>query len=332
MNQINPNLDHWYKCKIDKQEYKKLCKRSDWQGLKHISIWVFFLILSGYIACFTWGTWWAIPAFLVYGNIFMACNPIWHECGHRTAFKTKKLNDLFYHIASFMYNFEPIRWRWSHFHHHSYTLHTSPYDYEIQVTKPTDLFLILFLHIPGGNLLLLFKGNFSFHWETIKHAVGITTPVMRDCIPKNERYKCRIFSRIHIALWALTILISLYLNSWLPIFLILLPFIYGTTLRNMFDFVQHAALANDVYDHRLCVRTVKLNPIFSFLYWHMEYHIEHHMFPMVPSFNLKKLHKTVLNQMPKPKKNLIDAYREIIPAIIKQSKDPNYKLKIKLPN
>ena len=113
--------------------------------------------------------------------------------------------------------------------------------------------------------------------------------------------------------------------------LILLPFIYGTTLRNIFDFTQHAGLANDVNDHRLCVRTVKLNPIFSFLYWHMEYHIEHHMFPMVPSYNLKKLHAIIKDQMPAPKNGLIDAYREILPAIIKQSKDPNYRIPILIP-
>ena len=99
----------------------------------------------------------------------------------------------------------------------------------------------------------------------------------------------------------------------------------------MFDFVQHAGLANNVKDHRLCVRTVKLNPIFSFLYWHMEYHLEHHMFPMVPSYNLKTLHEVVKDQMPKPKNGLWNAYKEIIPAIIKQAKEPSYILKVNIP-
>ena len=323
----------WYKCKIDKKIYRDLCQRSDWQGLKHVGIWFFFLLSSGYIAFLSWGTWWSVPAFLVYGNIFMGCNPIWHECGHRTAFKTRWLNEFFYHIGSFLYNFEPVRWRWSHFHHHSYTLHTNgPYDYEIQVTKPTDLILVFLIHIPGGNLILIFKGILSFHWETIQHALGFTTPVMKDCIPEKEIPKCRMFSRIHILIWLLIIGLSFYLKSWLPVMFILLPFIYGTTLRNIFDFIQHAGLSNNVYDHRLCVRTVKLNPIFSFLYWHMEYHTEHHMFPMIPSYNLKKLHEILKPQMPKANNGLLDAYKEIIPALIKQAKDPSYVLKIQLPN
>jgi fatty acid desaturase len=154
---------------------------------------------------------------------------------------------------------------------------------------------------------------------------------MKDCVPKNERKKCRMIARIHILIWILIISISFYFKTWLPIFLLLLPFIYGTTTRNIFDFVQHAGLANDVKDHRLSARTVKLNPIFSFLYWHMEYHVEHHMFPMVPSYNLKKLHSVVKDQMPKPKNSLWDAYKEIIPAIVKQAKDPTYILKVDLP-
>ena len=35
--------------------------------------------------------------------------------------------------------------------------------------------------------------------------------------------------------------------------------------------------------------------------------------------------------MPEPKNGLIDAYREILPAIIKQAKDPNYRIPVKIP-
>ena len=64
----------------------------------------------------------------------------------------------------------------------------------------------------------------------------------------------------------------------------------------------------------------------------MEYHLEHHMFPMVPSYNLKKLHELIKDQLPEPKIGLIGAYKEIIPAIIKQAKDPNYKINVAVPN
>ena len=91
-------------------------------------------------------------------------------------------------------------------------------------------------------------------------------------------------------------------------------------------------LKEDAKDHRLSTRSVRLNPIFSFIYWKMEYHIEHHMFPMVPSYNLPKaVMKRLKIKLPKPQ-NLIEAYREIIPAVIKKSKDPNYYIPVKIPS
>ena len=63
----------------------------------------------------------------------------------------------------------------------------------------------------------------------------------------------------------------------------------------------------------------------------MEYHLTHHMFPTVPSYNLDKLHHYIKDQLPKPNNGLIDAYREIIPALIKQKEDTSYFIKKDIP-
>ena len=64
----------------------------------------------------------------------------------------------------------------------------------------------------------------------------------------------------------------------------------------------------------------------------MEYHVEHHMFPMVPSYNLPKLSNLIKHQLPKANTSLYDAYKEIIRAIIKQHKDNNYFIQKEVPN
>ena len=46
------------------------------------------------MAVTTWGTWWTLLWLWLYGVLFAASNPIWHECGHRTAFKSKIYNDI----------------------------------------------------------------------------------------------------------------------------------------------------------------------------------------------------------------------------------------------
>ena len=42
---MDVDLDKWFKCDIDKKEFKKLCKKSDWQGFKHMLIYFFFFSL-----------------------------------------------------------------------------------------------------------------------------------------------------------------------------------------------------------------------------------------------------------------------------------------------
>jgi len=113
--------------------------------------------------------------------------------------------------------------------------------------------------------------------------------------------------------------------------LIGLPSFYGAWLLVIFGLTQHAGLAENVLDHRLNCRTVYMNPIFRFVYWNMNYHLEHHMFPMVPYHALAALHQEMKADTPKPYSGLVEAYREIIPAILRQVKDPTYYVKRELP-
>jgi fatty acid desaturase len=99
----------------------------------------------------------------------------------------------------------------------------------------------------------------------------------------------------------------------------------------MFGLTQHAGLAEDVLDHRLNSRTVYMNPAFRFIYWNMNYHVEHHMFPMIPYHALPQLHEEMKPFCPKPYPSTIAAYREIIPALVKQRRDPTYYIVRKLP-
>ena len=88
-----------------------------------------------------------------------------------------------------------------------------------------------------------------------------------------------------------------------------------------FGLTQHAGLAEDVLDHRLNSRTVYMNPIFRFLYWNMNYHVEHHMFPMVPYHALPRLHEAMQARLPAALSQYARvAYREIISAIVPADK------------
>jgi fatty acid desaturase len=106
---------------------------------------------------------------------------------------------------------------------------------------------------------------------------------------------------------------------------------YGAWVHVLTGLTQHGGLAENVLDHRLNSRTVYMNPVLRFIYWNMNYHIEHHMFPMVPYHALPELHKDLQPYMPRPSSGIIDAYREIIPALWRQRKEPDWHIEPKLP-
>jgi fatty acid desaturase len=89
---------------------------------------------------------------------------------------------------------------------------------------------------------------------------------------------------------------------------------------------QHGGLADNVTDHRLNSRSVRMNPISRFVYWNMNYHVEHHMFPMVPFHHLAELHEEIKADLPPMLPSMLAAYREIVPAVLRERHDPDYCL------
>jgi fatty acid desaturase len=124
--------------------------------------------------------------------------------------------------------------------------------------------------------------------------------------------------------------VSIYFQLWLlPVLLTFHTFI-GGWLKYFVGMPMHCGLRSNVPDFRKCVRTVTLDPISEFLYWHMNWHTEHHMYAGVPCYNLKKLHEAIAHDMPQPK-NVFCAWREMRETWRKQQADPSYEYDTPVP-
>lgn len=315
----------WYACNISRQRLKELMRRRDGPAIRDTLIWFGALIVTGVLGYLTWGTWWAVPAFAAYGVLYgSSSDSRWHESLHRTAFKTVWLNDVLYEIASFMVFRESVSWRWSHTRHHTDTIIVGR-DPEIAVPRPPDLLAI------GLSFFNLKSAPKEFA-RMVRHCfLGRLDPGEATYIPEEERHKVFRNARIYLLIYALVITAAVATRNFLPLMYIGLPSFYGAWLMVVFGLTQHAGLAEDVLDHRLNCRTVYMNPVFRFLYWEMGYHVEHHMFPMVPYHALGTLHQELKEDMPKPYDGLWEAYREIIPTVFRQVKNPGYYVQRQLP-
>lgn len=320
----------WWKPDVDKQALNRLCITQSWPGIKYVSMFFGALFVTGLLAYRAWvaASCWAIFWFWVYGTIYSFSGAYDHEARHRSLFKQRWLNTFFGHIFAFMTNFEPVRWKWTHTLHHCYTLSTTaPLDFEIQVDRPSKLFKFFVNFLPFGSLLWVHQ---SYLAETFQNALGIVTPVIDQCVPGHAQWKVIMSSRVHMAIWAGVIALSVSLRSMLPALYVILPTFYGSTLFMLCGLTQHAGCAFNKKDHRLNTRTVILNPVLSWLYVKLEYHQEHHMFPNVPWYNLPALHALIKDQMPPAPVGLIAAYSEIIPSVIRQASDPKYEPPIQI--
>ncbi len=315
----------WYMSPVPREKMRELLERRDGPAIRDTLLWFALLFIFGYSGYLLWGSWWAILPFAVYGVLYASVSDSrWHESSHGTAFKTDWMNDALYELASFMVLRESVHWRWSHTRHHSDTIIVGR-DPEIVAQRPANLFSLFFLNVLGLNALKMYVSNVTLH------LTGRLTPEELTYIPVSEQNKLIIRARIYVLIYAGLIFFSLYSGSILPLMYIGLPNIYGAWLMLIYGYTQHAGLAENVLDHRLNCRTVYMNMINRYLYWNMGYHIEHHMFPLVPYHALPKLHALVRTDMSAPYNGLLEAYREIIPALMRQSKDPAYFIQRPLP-
>jgi fatty acid desaturase len=314
----------WYHSDISRKEMKALMQREDGPAIRDTIIWIGAMVVLAGIGIALWPSWWSAPFWLAYGVLYgSASDSRWHECGHGTAFKTRWMNDVVYQIACFMIVRNPHTWRWSHARHHTDTYIVGR-DPEIAIMRPPDLAKVI-LNLVG------LLGPIMGWKQMLVNATGTLSAEEKSFIPESEQPKVIRIARIWTAIYAAVIVLALAMGSILPLMVIGLPSVYGAWHYVLVGLLQHGALADNVIDHRLNSRTVYINPISRFIYWNMNYHIEHHMFPMVPYHRLPELHARIRDDLPEPTPSILAGYREMVPVLLRQLKNEEVYLRRDLP-
>jgi len=322
----------WYRCPVASKELRTLNQCSNVKGFLQAGGHLALLAVTGSAAYFSAGRlpW---PAMLIFFFIHGTCYRFlingFHELVHESVFKTRWPNRFFLVIYSFLGWYNHIYFWKSHTEHHKYTLH--PPD-DLEVVAPVPVSLKAFLHCALVDL----QGFYNTLKVNIRLSFGrLNGPWEHALFPESEPVMRRRFfnwGRIVLVGHTVITIACCYFDLWLlPIVICLGPF-YAGGLQYLCDKPQHVGLPDNVSDFRLCCRTVIVNPLFRFLHWNMDYHIEHHMYAGVPCYNLSTLHKLVLNDMPHCPHGLYECWTQIAAILKRQRQDPDYTFVPQLPN
>jgi fatty acid desaturase len=325
----NRRID-WYRTRLEPARLRELTERRDSPGLAQCLSFVLILMVLGSLCFWLWTLkLWIllVPACWLYSTfLFLASMAAGvHELSHGTAFKSKWLNEAFYNLFCFLTWNNPVHFRASHAYHHQDTLHRG-IDLEVSQIPVAE-------KLNARNLFLWFTFDAPWCWLLVRTAFrhafaddradyfGWKPLFDRDDPRRKAMFRwARLMILGHLILTA----VFAFFQLWILIYLVSLGSFFASWLGKFYGSLQHSGLSESVPDWRLSCHTVEFGPVNRFLYWNMNYHIEHHMYAAVPFHNLPKLHALVAPDYPLPQKGLVAGLRKLYEIRRAQMKDPSY--------
>lgn len=311
---VNTVKSAWWEPRIDRTALKGLMKRSDGPGLYFLAVWAGLLVVTGLTIHFGRGTGWVVPAVIAYGVVLGFAYAPSHECAHGTAFRTRWLNEAVLWISSFIWGESPTHRRFAHSHHHTYTWHWKV-DAQMGYCNPVSLRTYL------GDVIGLveFLPRLKL---TLRHARGRILERERVYLPESQVPTLVREARILLAGYLALLAWAAIGQTWVPLLYFFIPRFAGAFGVFLFITSQHMAMNQNVYDHRQNSRSMTNAWLSRVLYWNMNYHIEHHLYPSVPFHALPALNAAIRDQLPEPSPSLLAAHLEILRTIAAQRRDP----------
>lgn len=311
-------FDSWFAPTMDRKDLRRLMRRSDSHGLAYFGTWMILVSFSGWLIYSSASALTLVPAIFVHGAVMGFSYAASHECAHGTAFKTRWLNELVFWITSVVFIEEPLYRRYSHASHHTFTWFNGK-DAQKPYGNPVSWWTYI-SHTSGLAMPIVAL------WTMWRIAIGNLNVQEREFAPASEVPKMIRNARIMLLVYASLFFWAALMQTATPFVFFFIPRIVGGWLVNLYINTQHMCMDEDIADHRFSSRTIRCSPLGRLLYWNMNYHIEHHIFPMVPFHSLRALRNEIRNELPRDTGGVFATNAQIIGAIARQKDDPAYSL------
>ncbi|MFZ9282612.1 MAG: fatty acid desaturase [Prochlorococcaceae cyanobacterium] len=219
---------------------------------------------------------------LISGIALACCFAGLHECCHRTAFRSKRLNDAVAWLMGLLSFYNATFYRRYHQWHHRYT-HLPGLDPELEDPVPTNA-LAYAVEISGINWWIgKCRGYGRLLWGDLSGLPYLSPEV----IPQVRR-SVRLQFAVYAGLLVLSLIQAngLLLTSWL------LPLAVGQPFLRFMLLAEHTGCDYSA-DGLANTRTTLTNAPVRWLMWNMPFHAEHHLYPSLPFHALPKAHRWI---------------------------------------
>jgi fatty acid desaturase len=217
-----------------------------------------------------------LPLYFLMTCSMVGLSILMHESNHNLLFKNRQLNRWAGFICGLPSLVSVSAYRTLHLAHHAHTgTHKDPDSMQNSVPKkiPMVIFFYLFL-ILGAYLYLI---------HLVLTSLKLADPAMR----RNILIEYSLILAVFVLLFAY-LPIHVMLHVWI------IPLLIAAQLTNVRGLAEHGLTTSDnVFTE---TRTVKSNRFVSFMMNNLNYHLDHHLFPGVPWYNLPRLHSILSDE------------------------------------
>jgi fatty acid desaturase len=241
-----------------------------------------------------------LPIYLVAAASLHGISLFTHEAVHGVLSRNKLLNKAFGIACALPVLQNYSAYKVLHLRHHKHLGHEGDPDHYDNYTNWTWLV-------------------FSMHW--LRLIIGypiyiVMIPILgfRQGTPADRRW---IVTEVLLLLGLMAIAVNVFswhtlLHAWL------IPMLIINTFVNIRGMSQHTFL-EEPDDPVRGTRSILTNPITEFFMCNENYHLEHHLFPRVPWYNLRRLHVAINDQLIDREAPFVRSYFEFVREFIRKS-------------
>lgn len=259
----------------------------------HFGIW----LGAGYVAVQSTGTMLNLAMYIMGGLSLSTLSVLAHESVHNLFTRKHSIDRWIGFLCGLPVIFSAGAYRVMHHEHHKHVRSPNDPDDIENVTRSSRLLALVYVTI-------LLVGVYAYivqvPAQAIKNSRGMErVGVVAECVG--------IVFAVALA-WTL-VPAAVMVEAWL------IPLLVAGMIANMRGIAEHGMTTggNEFSD----TRTVMTNPVLSFMMCNINYHLEHHLYPGVPWYNLPKVHALLQDEYRAAGSSVYSSYTSFLADILR---------------